>query len=82
VRSATPSSVRHVNESIILKLIRANEPCSRAELCLHTGIARSNVSQIVDECIENGLVKEERAVASGRGRVPFHLHIKDDGHRV
>lgn len=82
VRSATPSSVRQVNKSIILKLIRAHEPCSRAELSLNTGITRTNVSQIVEECIEDGLVEEQRAVPSGRGRVPFHLHIKDDGYWV
>lgn len=82
VRTATPSSVRDVNRSIILNMIRLHHPISRAELSVRTGIFRSNVSGIVDDLIELGLVSEVRATPAGRGRVPFHLSLRDDGFRV
>lgn len=82
IRSATPSSVRLVNRAIILNLIRVHAPVSRAELSERSGIFRSNVSEIVDELIERGLVREERAVPVGRGRVPIHLYLNDTGFRV
>lgn len=74
--------MREVNRSIILNMIRLHYPISRAELSERSGIFRSNVSGIVDELINLGLVKEERATPVGRGRVPFHLYLNDHGFRV
>lgn len=82
IHTAKPSSVRDVNRSIILNMIRLHYPISRAELSERTGIFRSNVSGIVDELIGLALVKEERAIPAGRGRVPFHLYLNDEGLRV
>jgi predicted NBD/HSP70 family sugar kinase len=76
--TASPSSVRHVNRSIVLSLIRTHEPVSRVALSEMTGMFRSNVSEIVDQLIEDGLVREERAVPVGRGRVPYNLSLNDD----
>jgi predicted NBD/HSP70 family sugar kinase len=82
INTATPSSVRAVNRSIILGLIRRRQPISRAELARLTGIFRSSVSDIVDELLAEGLVKEERSAPSQRGRVPMSLTLNDSGHRV
>ena len=53
IRTATPSSVRAVNRSIMLELIRCRQPVSRADLARFTGIFRSSVSDIVDELIDD-----------------------------
>jgi len=82
IRTATPSSVRAVNRSIMLELIRCRQPLSRADLARFTGIFRSSVSDIVDELIEDKLVAEERAVPSQRGRVPMSLRLNDAGYPV
>lgn len=82
IRTATPSSVRAVNRSIILELIRRHQPISRASLARMTGIFRSSISDIVDELVDNHLVREERATPSGRGRVPMSLHLNDSAHRI
>lgn len=79
IRTATPSTVRKVNRSILLHVIRTHQPVSRADISEKTGIFRSNVSEIVDELIEEGLINERRARPSGRGRVPIHLSLNDDG---
>ncbi|HCC57331.1 MAG TPA: hypothetical protein DEQ47_08705 [Solibacterales bacterium] len=81
-RTANPSSVRDVNRSIVLSLIRLHEPLSRAALSEKTGIFRSNISSIVDDLIETRLVREERATPNGRGRVPYLLSLRDDTYRV
>ena len=82
INTATPSSVRAVNRSILLGLIRRWQPVSRAELARLTGIFRSSVSGIVDELIAEKLVTEERSTPSKRGRVPMSLRLNDVGYRV
>lgn len=82
IRTDTPSSVRAVNRSIMLQLIRCRQPVSRADLARLTGIFRSSVSDIVDELIEDNLVAEQRAVPSQRGRVPMSLRLNDAGYPV
>jgi predicted NBD/HSP70 family sugar kinase len=82
IRMASPSSVRAVNRSIVLELIRRRQPVSRADLARLTGIFRSSVSDIVDELVAEELVAEERAVSSKRGRVPISLRLNDSGYSV
>jgi predicted NBD/HSP70 family sugar kinase len=82
IRTATPSSVRAVNRSIVLELIRRRQPISRAELARLTGIFRSSVSDIVDELVSDGLVLEERATPSQRGRVPMSLQLNEFAYPV
>ncbi len=82
IKTATPSTIRKVNRSIILGLIRVHQSMSRAELSRRTGISRSNVSDIVDELLDQGYFCEERAVPSGRGRVPLLLSLNRRSHLV
>ena len=82
IRTATPSSVRAVNRAIVLDLIRRHQPISRADLARMTGIFRSSVSDIVDELASEKLVVEERALPSGRGRVPMSLQLNDRDQRI
>lgn len=77
IRTATPSSVRAVNRSIVLELIRRRQPISRADLARITGIFRSSVSDIVDELVSDNLVLEQRATPSQRGRVPMSLRLNE-----
>ena len=82
IHTATPSSVRAVNRSIMLGLIRRRQPISRAELARLTGVFRSSVSDIIDELIDERLVTEERATPSRRGRVPMSLRLNDSSYPV
>jgi predicted NBD/HSP70 family sugar kinase len=76
--TATPESVREVNRLILLGLLRRHQPISRADLSRRSGIFPSNVSRIVECLIEEGLLTEQRAKPSGRGKVPMLLRIRDD----
>lgn len=82
IRTATPSSVREVNRSILLGLLRRYQPLSRAELARRTGFFRSSVSDIVDALIAEDLVVESKQLSSGRGRAPISLHLNDKAYPV
>jgi predicted NBD/HSP70 family sugar kinase len=57
----------------ILRLIRAGEAVTRADLVRHTGLARSTVAQRVDALVAHGLVYEARGTVSTGGRPPTTL---------
>lgn len=78
ITTATPRTIRQVNRSILLNLIRLHQPISRAELSRLTGMHRSNVSVNIEELTSEGLLREERSKPGGRGRVPFLLYVSDD----
>src|SRR5262245_38103369 len=82
IRTATPSTVRQVNRSIVLNLIRVYQTISRVDLSRRTGISRSNVSDIVDELLQQGYLTEEQAVPVGRGRVPLLISLNRRSHLV
>jgi len=79
---ATPSTVRQVNRTILLNLVRLRQPIARVDLSRLTGMFRSSVSAIVDELIADGLLVEERAEPRGRGRVPLMLSLNSRDCRV
>ena len=74
--------MREVNRSIVLTLIRLHQPISRIDLAKQTSFSFSNVSEIAEELLLDGLLVETRAKADGRGRVPMHLWINGQGYPV
>jgi predicted NBD/HSP70 family sugar kinase len=76
--TAKPQTVRHLNRAAVLDLIQRYQPLSRADLARHTGIHRSNISIIVADLQNEGLLREERSSAADRGRTP-HLLSLDRG---
>ena len=75
--TASPSTIRDINRSILLNLIRLHQPVSRARLAVMTGMFRSSISDIVKELVDAGLLIEKRATPEGRGRVPVILSLND-----
>ena len=80
--AASPSTIRDINRSILLNLIRLHQPVSRARLAVMTGMFRSSISDIVKELVDSGLLIEKRAKPEGRGRVPVLLSLNDRGFEV
>ena len=58
VKLASSEIARDINRDVILELIRANQPASRAELSRLSGLQRSTVSLIVDQLILERWVRE------------------------
>jgi predicted NBD/HSP70 family sugar kinase len=75
---ASSEIARDINRDVVLELIRARQPISRADLARLSGLQRSTVSLIVEELIEEGWIKEGAVARRPRGRRPTLLNLNDD----
>src|ERR1700739_5014716 len=78
VRLASSEIARDINRDVILEVIRANQPISRAELARLSGLQRSTVSLIVNQLIEEKWVQEGAVARRPRGRRPTLLGLNED----
>ena len=78
VQVASSETARRINRDIVLELIRANQPISRADLSRQSGLQRSTVSQIVEQLIGEKWVCEGAVDSPPRGRPSTLLELNDD----
>lgn len=78
VRPASNGTARKINRDILLELIRESQPVSRAELSRRSGLQRSTVSQIVEQLLREGWIREGPAASLPRGRRPTMLGLNQD----
>jgi len=62
----------------LLRLIRASDGITRAELAQRTGLARSTITQRLEQLQSFGLLREVGGNASTGGRPPMHLAFNED----
>ena len=72
---ATRGTSREINRSIVLNLVRAHQPISRADLARTMGVRRGVVSLIVNDLLKQRLVFEGATGETMRGRKPTFLYI-------
>jgi predicted NBD/HSP70 family sugar kinase len=77
MQASNIKSLKSDNRALILDEIRKT-PCSRAQLAETTHLTRSAITMIVQELIEEDILKETQALHSGRGRRQVLLDIVDD----
>ena len=77
-RVASSELARDINRDVILEVVRANQPVSRADLARISGLQRSTVSLIIDQLIEEGWVREVGTVNLPRGRRPTMVGLNQD----
>jgi predicted NBD/HSP70 family sugar kinase len=75
---ASSETARDINRSIVLNLIRTNQPLSRADLARATGLQRSTISLIVDQLMSERWVVEGAVGQLPRGRKPRLLSLNID----
>jgi len=75
VRVAGRGTSREINRQIVLNLIRAWQPVSRADLARLTGSRRGAISLIVNDLIAQGVLFEGAKGETPRGRKPQFLYI-------
>ena len=78
VQLASSESARDINRDVILEVIRAKQPISRAELARLSGLQRSTVSLIVNQLIAELWVREGALAKLPRGRRPTMVVLNDD----
>lgn len=72
---ATRGTSRAINSRIVLSLIRARQPISRADLARAMDVSRAAVTLIVNDLLAQKLVLETPGEHAGRGRRPLFLSI-------
>lgn len=75
---ATSETARLINRDIVLELIRASQPISRADLARRSGLGRSTISQIVEQLIRENWVREGAMGSLPRGRRPTMVGLNED----
>jgi len=75
---ASSEIARDINRDVILEVIRANQPISRAELARLSGLQRSTVSLIVNQLIEERWVRDGGTTRLPRGRRPTMVGLNDN----
>jgi predicted NBD/HSP70 family sugar kinase len=75
---ASSETARVINRDIVLELIRANQPISRADLARRSGLGRSTISQIVEQLIGENWVREGAMGSLPRGRRPTMVGLNED----
>ncbi len=74
-RVATRGTSREINRSIVLNLVRARQPISRADLARAMDVRRGAVTLIVNDLLREGLIFEGATGETVRGRKPTFLYI-------
>ncbi len=74
--------VRALNQSMVLNVVREQGPISRAAIARRTGLSQATVGAIVPTLVEQGLVSEGAAPASGVGRPPTLVDLDRDSYNV
>jgi predicted NBD/HSP70 family sugar kinase len=77
VQLASSEIARDINRDVILEVIRAHQPVSRADLARLSGLQRSTVSLIVNQLIEERWVRDGATARLPRGRRPTMVGLND-----
>jgi predicted NBD/HSP70 family sugar kinase len=72
--------VRDLNRSVILNLIREQQPISRAKLAQLTKLNKSTVSSIVEGLVDEKLLEERADKRQRVGRTPINLQLRTGMH--
>ncbi len=72
------SSAALLGPGALLQLIRAGEGTTRADLAARTGLARSTITQRLEQLQDRGLLREAGGGASTGGRPPMLLTFNED----
>jgi len=78
VQLASSETARRINRDIVLEMIRAKQPISRADLSRLSGLQRSTISQIVEQLIREKWACEGAIASLPRGRRPTLIELNDD----
>ncbi|MCZ2126567.1 MAG: ROK family transcriptional regulator [Anaerolineales bacterium] len=78
MKKATHQLTKQHNRDLVLRTIFANESISRAEVARVTNLTRTTVSDLVNDLLEEGLVKEVGRGESLGGKSPILLSVVAD----
>ncbi len=74
--------VKHINRSVLLRLVRARPGLSRAQLAVESGLTKSTVGQLTKELLEEGWLEQSGTTTPaglGRPSTPLQINGKARG---
>ena len=74
---ASSGTAREINRDIVLEMIRFRQPVSRVELARFSGLQPSTVSDIVEQLLREGWIREGALVRGARGRPSTMLTVNE-----
>ncbi|GMQ61726.1 ROK family protein [Vallitalea maricola] len=74
--------IQEVNRSLVISLLREEGVCSRVNLSNRTGLKQATVTNIINDFINWGLVKEVGFLYGNKGRRAIGIAINTDNYRV
>lgn len=77
-----PPLIRQTNAQVLLRLLRDNGPCSKADLVRASGLSAPSVTNVVTTLISTGLVEAAGEGNSTGGRPPDILRFKAEHRSV
>jgi predicted NBD/HSP70 family sugar kinase len=76
---STPSHARSLNRRLVLETVRLQGPIARAAIAQTTGLSLQTISNIADELLGVGLMREQPLPREGRGAPASALALHPDG---
>ena len=76
------NNVKEINRTILLRLMKKYEMCSRADLAKNSGLQPATVTNIVNDFIDWGLVKETGIINGNKGRRSIGLVLNAEDYVV
>ncbi|MEK8130050.1 ROK family protein [Paenibacillus filicis] len=81
-RGTNLEDVQDMNRSLIIKLLRKKQICSRAELTQESGLNQSTITHIINEFIQWGLVVETGSIEGRKGRRSIGIRLNSELYKI
>lgn len=81
-KGANLENIQEMNRSLVLRLIRRLKICSRAAIAKETGLKQATITNIVNDLIDWGLVKETGIIDGERGRRSIGVALSSEKYKV
>lgn len=75
MKTVNQADLKIENRSRVLKAILTGSPISRSQLCQLTGLSKMSITNVVNELIGDGIVREADKVETAAGRKPVNLKL-------
>ncbi|ANE48702.1 hypothetical protein SY83_03555 [Paenibacillus swuensis] len=74
--------VQEMNRSLVIRLMRKRQVCSRAELTQASGLNQSTITNIINELISWGLVVETGIIDGKKGRRSIGIKLNSEPYKI
>ncbi len=81
-RGTNLEDVQEMNRSLVIRLMRRREVCSRAELTQDSGLNQSTITNIINELISWGIVVETGVIEGKKGRRSIGIKLNCEPYKI